>query len=254
MSESPATCQWSLNAPAYRPITTQTVCTGSSPIVCRRCGIVDSNEIESPASSTYSSNPTVMPSVPLRMTPYSWPLCRTSAPSRLEAPPTSYVVFEKLDLPLAAGGQPLPAHAALELDRRPLGSPLDEHRAASAPDLLGRPGRALGTAAGCPGRRRRVGDREHLVERDAELAHDRVQRPHRRLDLRRLDLRDEARRDLQPPRQLAQAQALLDPGVAQPRAQSRLVARRRLLPLGPASPHGTGRVGLATESATVFRA
>ena len=48
--------------------------------------------------------------------------------------------------------------------------------------------------------------REELVERHAELADDRVERSHGRLDLSGLDLGDEARRDVEAPRQLAQAQ------------------------------------------------
>ena len=51
--------------------------------------MLESNEIESPGSSTYSSNPTVTPSVPLITVPNSRPLWRTRVPSALEAPPTS---------------------------------------------------------------------------------------------------------------------------------------------------------------------
>ena len=51
--------------------------------------LLDSKEIESPGSSTYSSKPTVTPSLPLITVPNSRPLWRTSAPSGLEAPPTS---------------------------------------------------------------------------------------------------------------------------------------------------------------------
>src|SRR5207244_12327671 len=61
--------------------------------------------------------------------------------------------------------------------------------------------------------------REHLVERNAELADDRVERPHGWLRLARLDLRDEARRDLQPAGELAQGQPAAVPLLAQPRAE-----------------------------------
>ena len=50
---------------AARPMTTQIACTGSSPIAQSRCGDDESNAIESPGPSSYSSKPTRTPSVPL---------------------------------------------------------------------------------------------------------------------------------------------------------------------------------------------
>ena len=64
-------------------------CTGASPTFARRCGVVDANEIESPASSTCSSNRSVTPRRPLSTIPYSCPAWRVSDSAVLEAPPTS---------------------------------------------------------------------------------------------------------------------------------------------------------------------
>src|SRR4051812_33114756 len=86
-----ATCSMSGPvSPPRRPRTTQIARTASGPSLIRRCGVDDGNVIESPDSSTYSSKPTTMRSVPLRMCPNSWPLWRTSS-SSLDAPPGAYV-------------------------------------------------------------------------------------------------------------------------------------------------------------------
>ena len=50
--------------------------------------------------------------------------------------------------------------------------------------------------------------RRNLVHRDAELRRQRVERAHGRADLARLDLRDRAGREVEPARELAQADAL----------------------------------------------
>src|SRR4029079_9012640 len=71
------------------------------------------------------------------------------------------------------------------------------------------------------------GGSEELVERDAELADDRVQRAHGRLGLPRLDLRDEAGRDLEPAGQLAQRQAAALALRPQARAERVLAICRR---------------------------
>ena len=61
---------------------------------------------------------------------------------------------------------------------------------------------------------------KHVVERDAELADHRVERADRRLDLARLDLRDEARRDVEPARELPQAEPALRALLPQPLTES----------------------------------
>src|SRR5207302_218463 len=111
---------------------------------------------------------------------------------------------EELDLAVIPCGEPLPADAGLELDDLAVVRPLHEAARAvggSGDDRLAcrRTCAGLGSAA----RLRR----KDIVERDAELADHRIERPHRRLDLSGLDLRHEARGDVESARELAQAQA-----------------------------------------------
>ena len=73
--------------------------------------------------------------------------------------------------------------------------------------------------AAVPRRRRLI--EEHLVDRDPELRHERVERAHRRLHLARLDLRDRARRELEPAGELAQAEPTAAPNRAKPRPEPR---------------------------------
>src|SRR6185437_4584794 len=100
--------------------------------------------------------------------------------------------------------QPLPADAGLELDHPPVVRTLN-----AAPARRGRRrGAGLGRLRALDASaRRRAAELEDLVEREPELADDRVERANRGLDLSGLDLRDEARRDLEAACELAQAQA-----------------------------------------------
>ena len=56
-----------------RPITNQTPCTTSSPRFHSRCGMVESNAIESPGPSSCCSNPSWTPRRPVSTWPYSRP-------------------------------------------------------------------------------------------------------------------------------------------------------------------------------------
>src|SRR5262245_43262551 len=112
---------------------------------------------------------------------------------------------QELDARDVVRRQALPADPALEIDRAPLTRSLNE-RAAVPPDAAphSRTRRRLRRSA-VPRERLAltVLGLEDLVERDAELADDGVERPDGRLDPPRLDLGDEARRHLERPRQRA---------------------------------------------------
>ena len=81
-------------------------------------------------------------------------------------------------------------------------------------------------AAAPSGARRPVEQR--LVDADPELRGERVERPHRGLDLARLDLRDRAGRDVQPSRELAHAQPAGEPDGPQPRTEAVGLAGTRI--------------------------
>ena len=74
---------------ARRPTTTHTPVTGSSPVLRSRCGVVESNEIESPGPRTRVSKPTVTSSRPDMTSPYSRPAWRMKLSSGLDEPPAS---------------------------------------------------------------------------------------------------------------------------------------------------------------------
>src|SRR6266571_3647017 len=73
---------------ASRPMTTQIAWTGSSPTAQSLWGEDESNAIEPPGPSSYSSKPTRTPSVPLVTYPYSLPPCVINASSGQDAAPT----------------------------------------------------------------------------------------------------------------------------------------------------------------------
>ena len=176
----------------------------SSPSLWSRCGIVDSKEIESPGPSTYSSKPTVTPSCAADHDAELAALVADELPVGAGGAADLVDRVEELDVAVVPGRQPLPVHAGLELDHAPVGGALDPPSGPAVGRRAGRAARPRGPRPRPQSPRRR---REQVVERHAELADHCVERPHRRLDLPGLDLRDEARRHLEPPRELAQAQA-----------------------------------------------
>src|SRR5205085_10491585 len=112
---------------------------------------------------------------------------------------------EKVRLGIGLGRQALPAHTALQLDGL---APRSLLQASGVARLLCRPlrcSRARGTSLRL--RSALLAAAEELVEGDAELADDRVQRAHGRARLSGLDLREGARRDAQPACELAEAEA-----------------------------------------------
>src|SRR5262245_2950646 len=160
---------------------------------------------------------------------------------------------QELDVAVVPGGQPFPADARAEVDHVPFGGALDATEADRRPGLV-------------PGRWRHglhrpvaAGRREQLVERDAQLGDDRVERPHRRLRLAGLDLGHEARRDLEPASELAQAQATPLALDAQARAEC-VLAGLNLLgdalaaahPLNSLNSAGSGN-GAASAAASTSR-
>ena len=104
------------------------------------------------------------------------------------------------------GGQPLPVNARLEIDRR-------RGRRARSPARCGRRARrrGRGPAGG-------LGVGEEVAHRQAEDGDEPPERADRRVDLVVLDLRDEARRDADAARDLADGQALALALLAEPLA------------------------------------
>src|SRR5688572_10112749 len=98
---------------------------------------------------------------------------------------------EELDVTLVAGGQAFPVDARLEIDGASRAIPLDERGASVR--ATARPRRSRAIARFRPPRPSIL---EDVVERDVELAHDRVKRPDGRLDPLRLDLGHKAGRDI----------------------------------------------------------
>ena len=160
----------------------------------------------SPGPSTWTSVPTRTSRRPLMTNPSSCPAWRWSASSELDAPPTSYVTNRKSMLPRDA------------VVRRSQTTP-DARRIAwrVAARWTGTSGSTSSPAPPSPARRRRTPRRttrlrsrfeeEQLVERQAELGDDGIERVHGRSRTARLDLGDEARRDLEALGQPADAQA-----------------------------------------------
>jgi len=97
---------------------------------------------------------------------------------------------EELDLAVPVRGEPFPAHARGQVDHasglRPLRQPVPLGRRTD--DAHRRPFLA-----------------EHVAHRHPELGDERVERADRRIDAVELDLRHEARRHADPPRELAEA-------------------------------------------------
>src|SRR5262249_43064936 len=94
---------------------------------------------------------------------------------------------QELDVALAVRREALPPDPGREVDHAARVGPLDDALAAD-----GQPGDGLDVA-------------EDLAHGHAELGHERVERAHGRVHAVALDLRDEARRDADPARELAEA-------------------------------------------------
>src|SRR5262249_62059461 len=99
---------------------------------------------------------------------------------------------EELDLTVAVRRQPLPPDTGGEVDHAPRLGPLDEAVVAAC--------RRHGPLVRAP-------VAEDVAHRHPELGDDRVERADRRVHAVELDLRDETRRDADPARELAQADA-----------------------------------------------
>src|SRR5687767_2714847 len=97
---------------------------------------------------------------------------------------------EEVDVLMLVARQPLPAHAGVEVDHVPI---LHTHHRTVIGDL----GSVSGALASWF-KSGAVRPSEDVVDRDAELGHDPVERAHGRLGLAALDLRDHAGRQSDP--------------------------------------------------------
>ena len=104
---------------ASLPITSHTACTGAPPIDQRRCGEDESNAIDPPGPNSYSSNPTRTPSLPADDVAVLVTAVRHECVLRARRRTDRVGDVEKLDVPVAVGGQSLPADAGGEVDDPP---------------------------------------------------------------------------------------------------------------------------------------
>ena len=190
-------------SPDRRPTTNQIACTGSVPMLERRCGWVDSNEIESPGPSSCCSNPTSTRrlargdvAVLLACVPHKCARRRRRAADVVDD-------VEGVDFRVRFCRQPFPCDAALEAYRLAAGTPLNFS------NVLRRS--AVGATAVIPVEGIWTIE-EHLVHRHAELSGDCRQRADRGVRLSRLDLRDQGRRYSDSPRQFAEPDLLAQSG------------------------------------------
>src|SRR6266568_4200246 len=121
--------------------------------------------------------------------------------------------LEEVGHGLGLRGEPLPAHAAGQVDDPAIAPPLHDRRRRYAPARHA-PARGV-SARGAPAR---PGARpeQQVVERAAHLRGQRVQHAHRRHRHPALDLRDQAGRTPYPPGQFPDGQLPLGPDQAQP--------------------------------------